>query len=576
MDEAPATRGRDWLRQYPPLAGLLAACLLTAVVLPSSLNTLRNDPSATAEYAPVSSSDEDAPPGGNAGAYGLATSAGIGSSEADGETTSTTLNRGGGTGGRPSRYRCVGTPPRQTEDPLAPPCSGFFEGDNGGATWRGVSGGEITVLAYVGYADYIFTTSSRPGERPPIGTYDDLDRAARDDEFIYTRMLRHLLRYFNSRYQLYGRRVHMIVYYGSSGGTQDPEQMRSEAAENFAQVEPFAVMPWGPGAGRPYVEAVARRGAMAFSSGELRSDEFYRNYAGLLWGYRPTTERVAALFTSYVCSNIVRKPVSFSGEDQYTGGPRKLGLLGVREPPAMKELTDEVRKGVTACGGSFAVERDLQDVRFSGPEPTQEARENVAAFAGADVTTIIAPAVDNPGNHTTAAGQIDYRPEWAVGSVPGPAQSQDNSVWSHSTLVTSNVRVDDPRGTYCHQAFAEAEPSAPAPDVDLMCRDGVYDDMRQLFTGLQVAGPRLSPSSVERGFRAIPAHRSSTPYVPACYYDPDDWSCVKDAMAVYWDASANVTGCYRMIEGGRRYRVREWPEGNVVERRRPDDPCNRG
>ena len=48
----------------------------------------------------------------------------------------------------PSTKRCVGKPPRQTEDPLAPPCVASFAGDNFGVTYQGVTKDEISVLFY--------------------------------------------------------------------------------------------------------------------------------------------------------------------------------------------------------------------------------------------------------------------------------------------------------------------------------------------------------------------------------------------------------------------------------------------
>jgi hypothetical protein len=55
----------------------------------------------------------------------------------------------GGKGVNPSNKRCVGNPPRQTEDPTSPPCVAFFDGDNFGSTYQGVTGEEIRVLIYV-------------------------------------------------------------------------------------------------------------------------------------------------------------------------------------------------------------------------------------------------------------------------------------------------------------------------------------------------------------------------------------------------------------------------------------------
>src|SRR5438270_4484283 len=40
---------------------------------------------------------------------------------------------------------CVGDPPRQIEDPQAPPCVNYWKGDNGGATSYGVTRDEIRI-----------------------------------------------------------------------------------------------------------------------------------------------------------------------------------------------------------------------------------------------------------------------------------------------------------------------------------------------------------------------------------------------------------------------------------------------
>src|SRR5688500_15884936 len=47
----------------------------------------------------------------------------------------------------PRVRRCVGDPPRQTEDPQSPPCVPYWEGDNGGSTYKGVTRDEIRIAA---------------------------------------------------------------------------------------------------------------------------------------------------------------------------------------------------------------------------------------------------------------------------------------------------------------------------------------------------------------------------------------------------------------------------------------------
>src|SRR5947209_7287984 len=162
-------KGSSWARKYPPLLAMALAVLIAVAVLPSALNLPQANPTETLEYAPVPPSDNDPPPppaAGNLASLGLASSPGLVSGPSD---------KGVGTGGTgkgpgpapavaqdlpppppaaalppaiktPSTKGCVGKPPRQTEDPLAPPCVASFSGDNFGATYQGVSKDEISVL----------------------------------------------------------------------------------------------------------------------------------------------------------------------------------------------------------------------------------------------------------------------------------------------------------------------------------------------------------------------------------------------------------------------------------------------
>lgn len=139
-------RGRD----YPPLAAAGLVMLLLLAVLPSALNLPQSNPAETLEYAPVPPEDDNRsdPPTGNLSSLGLASSAGPGS-----DATATGFDGLGTPEGRPvkapSTKRCVGEPPRQTEDPMSPPCVAFFRGENGGTTYSGVTAEEVRVVVYL-------------------------------------------------------------------------------------------------------------------------------------------------------------------------------------------------------------------------------------------------------------------------------------------------------------------------------------------------------------------------------------------------------------------------------------------
>jgi hypothetical protein len=131
----------------------------------------------------------------------------------------------------------------------------------------------------------------------------------------------------------------------------------------------------------------------------------------------------------------------------------------------------------------------------------------------------------------------------------------------------------------CYQAFREVDNAAADLDVgNYGCK--TYNDLRQLFTGIQVAGPKLGPASIDKGYHAIPAVASTNPLVPACFYKPGDYSCVKDYMIEWWDPAGRSEtnsnpGCWKMTSGGERYLENEAPSGNVDAQKDPTrDECN--
>jgi hypothetical protein len=102
-----------------------------------------------------------------------------------------------------------------------------------------------------------------------------------------------------------------------------------------------------------------------------------------------------------------------------------------------------------------------------------------------------------------------------------------------------------------------------------------------LFGAIQVAGPRLTSRSIDQGYHAIPEHQSTSPYSPALFFDPGDYTFVKDAAEQWWDPQGQAPpgsptsgkpGCWRMTREGARSLAGRWPKGDDVFRR-PNDPC---
>lgn len=580
----------DWARRYPPLGGLVLTIVVAAFVLPSSLNVPQTNPTTTPEIAPVPEGEEDvAAPQGGLSSLGIA-----GGGGGAGSTTTTLPLLERGSGRTPTGKRCVGDPPRQTEDPLSPPCVAYFEGDNGGATYKGVTAEEIRVLWHIGANEFGTSGTSRGNEaEPPPGVYDVHDEQYDSLSF---RLLRLAERYFNDRYQLYGRKVHFFLHVGLIFPA--PEERRREAVEGL-EADPFIVVDQAPGSTEEYVSAFADDGRLVFveSGGQELSvgleEAFYQRNPGRIWSFGPSLEQRAASMVDYACTAVANSPVSFTGVESDMGKPRRIALVGLHDDvayPNYTQYTNLVLAGLRRCGADVVVPdgRSTQHCwteRFS-PCP-EEAVQEMARYQQAGATTVV--FTDNfDKNMLNGAETIGWAPEIVAlgdgygettGSMQDAQGTAPNAV-EHVRAVTSNtLSPRDPADRPCYRAAKSADPAAPDQDVRLFwCI--MYPTLRTVFVGLQVAGPKLTPQAMDRGFHAIPPTRSTDPQTPACYFDPGDYSCTKDVTLMRWDPTGRTPGdgtpqgCWRMTGGGARYLRGTWPDRNVDDRAAPDDPCS--
>jgi hypothetical protein len=595
VSKRSASSGPDWARRYPPLITIGLAVILAAVVLPSALNQPQANPTSTPELAPVTGQSSDAPQG-NLASLGLGRSTGIEGSGAlgDGGGVDDDLPPAGdgvqGRGKTVKTKRCVGKPPRQTEDPLSPPCVASFDGDNGGKTYQGVTNDEIRIVMYHDGGSVHFPTA-RGADNPPSSALIDLDDPPTDDETGVEIVTREWARYFEERYQTYGRRPHFYIYW-SSPFPYTAETRQADAANVYGKVKPFATISYTGlgGAGEEYLKFMASKGVLNFGSAAGRSNNFFQQFPKLIWGYPPTVEIMARHYVEFVCKKVVNKPVSFAGPG-IAAGPRKLAMVHTSDVnwPTLPLLADRVKEGVEACGGKIVDTKTYPKNGYTVDSETLPAfaTQNMASLQSQGVTTILWPGGVEI-KQSQAAGQLNYFPEWVTlgdGQMEASsyAQKQDPNVWDeHAWTVTPTVRVETRTKELCYQAYREADQQAADLDViQFACPQ--YDDLRQLFTGIQVAGPKLGPFSIDKGFHAIPAIDSPDPHVPACYYEPGDYTCAKDAEAMWFDAQGvppnnpGATGCWRMANAGRRYRFGFWPDGDVLNLKSADPnvaPCN--
>jgi hypothetical protein len=598
-----STSGKSfWLKRYPPLILLVLAVMAVAIYLPSALNLPQSNPSTVLEYAPVPPDDE-APPSteGSISALGLGSSGSLTTDrppppQQQQQQTETAESD------RPTVKRCVGNPPRQTEDPNAPPCVAFFDGDNGGTTWQGVTGDEITVLIY--HSAYLTTG----GESSPFQEYCDIDKPPNTDpgclddsheqnDVTPVRAARALSRYFNDRFQTYNRHVHFWIYFTSSSSS--PSQRRADAADNWETLQPFAVMDQAffGGHNEIYAESMVKRRTMVFGAFSLLRNSYYRTYAPMIWSFWPDVEHMADMYVSYICEKIAPYNTKHAGDDKQSvdmnGKPRKYGLLSTTDPnwASLQYFAELAEQGIRTCApkGSIVAERTYSRNQYqtdTHPDAPQEAASNIAQFQSRGVTTILWLG-GYEAEHSEAADRAEYYPEWIFtgdGLMEGHdnAQNQNQEVWRHAWGITNTLRVDREEDDPARQAYREAEPQGDDTAEETAVE--LYRHFFTMFKAIQVAGPYLTPSAVDQGQHSIPRQKSENPYIAACFYDPGDFTCVKDAQEIWWDPDApspfgggsndpEQRGCYRMVRGGERYLAGTWEGTDADVFSKPNDVC---
>ncbi len=518
----------------------MVAAAALAVLLPTALNVPQSGPSTLAEFAPV--------PGAGDGRSDISD---LGSAQSGG------LGFGSGKGGladeppkwlgapnqtRPRLKRCVGNPPRQTEDPLSPPCVAFFEGDNHGTTGKGVTRDEVTVLAEM--HSWTTQTDRQVGKVLNCG-----DPSASSDEYADS-LCRALMRYFNDRYQTYGRTVRLYSVHAGLSTQQLDDQYRP-----FAHVALNVSGLW------------PRRKIMSVGyGGDTRKN--YQDSAPYIITFRADVEDQYAQTASYICQKLVDRPAIYADDPTLSGRKRKFGFLFTGTDPARK---NGIRTQLKArC--------DLDITEESSDTQTQQ---GVAQMKLANVTTVI--IVVASAGHTFAtnhATEIGYFPEWFIPGAPDTngidinfhARTANPVQWSNAFGVTYDYRREGFRDQPYYRAYREGCPGSECSEPTTgqsgaLFGPALYDAFNMLFWGIQAAGPRLTPENIAKGLHAIPARPSLDPYRPAAYFAPGNYSFVKDAMAIWWDPSgvppgSSTRGCYRLPNEGRRFRAGEWPAGD--------------
>lgn len=439
--------------------------------------------------------------------------------------------------------RCVGDPPRQTEDPQSPPCVNFWEGDNGGATTKGVTGNEIRVV--LGCMEWCWMEDFE-AQIPPV------------------------VAHFNSRYELYGRKFKVFVE--DTGVTSvnhyDPVAQRAAAEKLEERYRPFAVLHPSVYADDPlpYFDVFIRNKTIVAQSGSTYITAAHmRERAPWMWSYDPPLDHLEAHLAEVACKSLADRP----GSSPISPSRRKFALVyqALRgRTPVVAPFVD----GIARCdGGPVAVRAvDRADDRKIQPV--------MAELAGTGVTSIVCICTSGGiGVVMRSASAVSYYPEWLLPGLPTQEEEAFLGVFAPPDqrirtfgLASGNklVRfVDEP----WYWAVREAGPDAATTNT-YEFQKRVYHELLILASGIQAAGPHLTPDTFARALRSLRFANpgaGQAPYWQATVgFGVNDPVMVDDVGLMWWDDAAGNEGrdtrtaggwCY--IDRGARWRLGAWP-----------------
>ncbi|MEX2100482.1 MAG: hypothetical protein WEB19_03620 [Acidimicrobiia bacterium] len=411
---------------------------------------------------------------------------------------------------------------RQTEDPQSPPCKGArFTGDNGGATWQGVTADTIRLGYIDDPADHGGQVSGR-----------------------YHHVLAPLIDHVNRRYELYGRRL-VLVDVPATGSVSDPAVNRADARA-AAQADVFAVIAYERfGA---FQRTLAAEGVVSLIGGDVGavSEAALTAMHPHAWAVYPSIEQAAEITGKLVCGALNGKPARHGGAD-VSGRVRHFGVV-VEDGWDARPL--EAR--LAACGAPVAVYQASGDFELL----LRQMRDQ-------GVTTAVCLCRNFDKRYPEAAEALGYQPEWLLPGIDEKAaylrytstatsDNQPRAQLAHTFGISTRLRRPPPNsvsGTdqadqqYWFHAARESDPGftygvGAQGSVSATFGYDLYAQLLTLASGIQWAGPNLTPETFGDALAGLrypnPGVGRSPWWQPSVGFGVADHSFNSDAALIWW------------------------------------------
>jgi hypothetical protein len=522
----------------------LVMLLLVAVL---ALSARAQPPPSVAEFAPNAVDQIKQAPAEQSSEFGSGEGGGGGS----GTSTTTTTTTPSGPSQRAEIdvarvRRCVGDPPRQIEDPQSPPCVPYWQGDNGGSTYKGVDAAEIRIA---------------------VPNYDDMKN-------FYAEMEQFL----NTRFEFYGRKIRLLS--NQKDASADPAVQRAMAQRADDELHVFASTSFFSDGGFHYHLELAKRKIVTSFFMPMMTEQMLAQYHPYLWQYTPPIDTIAESEGEWICSRLHPGHADHAGDPTMQSKERQWGLILQSFHKDDPITAAPLERGLAKCGIQLAAVYEANNFG----DNTTAATNAILKMKQENVTSVVCLclqlATKTLGQAATNQG---YFPEWVLGSFflldnnwtarnySFPAEQRDQSFGL--SFFPRQLKVNNYPWRW---AATEVNPrtdtgsTGGANSSAFMYGYFRYEDLLLLASGIQMAGPHLTPETFARGLQQTRFPNPDHPNMEGKVgFSPDNGphSMMEDGTEWWWSETAPSpypeegagTICY--VNGGKRYRPGQWPVG---------------
>jgi hypothetical protein len=444
-------------------------------------------------------------------------------------------------------FQCVGNPPRQIEDPQSPPCVPYWKGDNGGVTSYGVTRDEIRIAVPQG---------------PQFET-------PRDDEEAIAKFL-------NAHFEFYGRKIRLVPFYVLDGTFAEPNPTHeiSDARYVYSQAKAFAATAYldRKGAEMPFYDELARLKVVSVQgSGALTTEAHLRAHAPYEWSFNTATDVMFANLGQFTCAQLAGNRAIYGGP--YSWSPstptRTFGVLSTKTPDGTEADVTPLTTALRACGVKPVV------IHAAQAQQASDAVNPVIQLSQAHVSTVMCVCdVGSFRDYMTAADGQGYNPEWEISSYLGaaldnsPNQAPPDQSQHIIGLSFNNKYLPNPQMPW-YTAMRQGDPSASIPTGTTGYQvDNFYEQMLVLASGIQLAGPHLTPATFQSGLqRAVfpdPGSGGAPYYQSGVGFGGGSHAMKTDAAMVWFDntqpgtENPQSTGAICYVRHGERHGLDGW------------------